>query len=231
MHVIPPSAKSGIRLLGAAPDGDGRALQHAVFLPSGDGLLTCVEKSLTLWRTETLDAVCTLKLPPAHDASLKLRTCAATVDSSVAIGAGDDGADEANSQLHLIKGGGAALTREKIVAAASKQFICIADVSKRVAVLGAFPLPVEVIPMARSHVARELHALGGQPVWREGVITDNQNLILDVHGMAVEDALEMEARINQITGVVCVGLFAARPADILLLGAPSGVERMLPPSQ
>ena len=142
-----------------------------------------------------------------------------------------DGADEANSQLHLIKGGGAALTREKIVAAASRQFICIADVSKRVAVLGSFPLPVEVIPMARSHVARELHALGGQPVWREGVITDNQNLIMDVHGMAIDDAPEMEAHINQITGVVCNGLFAARPADILLLGAPSGVERMLPPSQ
>ena len=133
--------------------------------------------------------------------------------------------------LHLIKGGGAALTREKIVAAASRQFICIADVSKRVAVLGAFPLPVEVIPMARSHVARELHALGGQPVWREGVVTDNHNLILDVHGMAIEDALEMEARINQITGVVCNGLFAARPADILFLGAPSGVEIVLPPSQ
>ena len=141
-----------------------------------------------------------------------------------------DGADEANSQLHLIKGGGAALTREKIVAAASRQFICIADESKRVKTLGAFPLPVEVIPMARSHVARELLALGGQPVWREGVITDNHNLILDVHGMAIEDALAMEARINHITGVVCNGLFAARPADILLLGAPSGVETVLPPS-
>ncbi len=141
-----------------------------------------------------------------------------------------DGADEANSRLHLIKGGGAALTREKIVAAASREFICIADVSKRVATLGAFPLPVEVIPMARSHVARELFQIGGQPVWREGVTTDNGNLILDVHGLEIEDPLSMESRINQMTGVVCNGLFAARPADVLLLGAPSGVEEVLAPA-
>ena len=130
-----------------------------------------------------------------------------------------DGTDEANSHLHLIKGGGAALTREKIVAAAAREFICIADVSKKVSVLGVFPLPVEVIPMARSQVARALAALGGQPVWREGVITDNHNLILDVHGMVIEDPLAMETRINQITGVVCNGLFAARPADVLLCRA------------
>ena len=142
-----------------------------------------------------------------------------------------DGTDEANSHLHLIKGGGAALTREKIVAAAAREFICIADVSKKVSVLGVFPLPVEVIPMARSQVARALAALGGQPVWREGVITDNHNLILDVHGMLIEDPLAMETRINQITGVVCNGLFAARPADVLLLGAPSGVEEVLAASQ
>lgn len=142
-----------------------------------------------------------------------------------------DGADEANSHLHLMKGGGAALTREKIVAAAAREFICIADVSKKVSVLGVFPLPVEVIPMARSQVARALAALGGQPVWREGVITDNHNLILDVHGMVIEDPLAMETKINQITGVVCNGLFAARPADVLLLGAPSGVEEVLAPSQ
>ena len=142
-----------------------------------------------------------------------------------------DGTDEANSHLHLIKGGGAALTREKIVAAAAREFICIADVSKKVSVLGVFPLPVEVIPMARSQVARALAALGGQPVWREGVITDNHNLILDVHGMVIEDPLAMETRINQITGVVCNGLFAARPADVLLLGAPSGAEEVLAASQ
>ena len=138
-----------------------------------------------------------------------------------------DGADEANSQLHLIKGGGAALTREKIVAAASTQFICIADESKRVETLGAFPLPVEVIPMARSHVARALAKLGGQPLWREGVITDNGNLILDVHGLRIADARQLETAINMLAGVVCSGLFAHRPADILLLGTSQGVMEVL----
>ena len=138
-----------------------------------------------------------------------------------------DGADEANSQLHLIKGGGAALTREKIVAAASTQFICIADDSKRVETLGAFPLPVEVIPMARSHVARALAKLGGQPLWREGVITDNGNLILDVHGLRIADARQLETAINMLAGVVCSGLFAHRPADILLLGTSQGVMEVL----
>ena len=134
-----------------------------------------------------------------------------------------DGADEANSQLQLIKGGGAALTREKIIAAVADQFICIADGSKRVDVLGRFPLPVEVIPMARSHVARELVKLGGQPVWREGVITDNGNFSLDAHGMHINAPLETERAINEITGVVCNGLFAIRPAEELLLGTPDGV--------
>ena len=139
-----------------------------------------------------------------------------------------DGADEANSQLQLIKGGGAALTREKIVAAASRRFICIADESKKVETLGAFPLPVEVIPMARSHVARALAELGGQPVWREDVVTDNGNIILDVHGLIIIDPHQMETAINAITGVVCNGLFAHRPADILLLGAPQGVMEVMP---
>jgi ribose 5-phosphate isomerase A len=139
-----------------------------------------------------------------------------------------DGADEANSQLHLIKGGGAALTREKIVAAASRQFICIADESKRVETLGAFPLPVEVIPMARSHVARALVKLGGQPVWREGVITDNGNMILDVHGLSIVDARQLETAINLVTGVVCNGLFANRAADVLLLGTSQGVKEVIP---
>ncbi len=134
-----------------------------------------------------------------------------------------DGADEANRQLQLIKGGGGALTREKIIAAVAEQFICIADESKKVAVLGAFPLPVEVIPMARSHVARELAKLGGQPVWREDVITDNGNVILDVHGLEIHNPLETERQINDMTGVVCNGLFAMRPADLLLLGTPNGV--------
>ncbi len=133
-----------------------------------------------------------------------------------------DGADESNRQLHLIKGGGGALTREKIVAAASDQFICIADDSKLVEVLGEFPLPVEVIPMARELVAGQLRDLGGDPVLRD-FTTDNGNQILDVHGLKIEDALQLEHNINQMTGVVCVGLFAQRPANVLLLGSDDGV--------
>ena len=135
-----------------------------------------------------------------------------------------DGADECNAALELIKGGGAALTREKIVAAVAKEFICIADGSKWVKVLGEFPLPVEVIPMARSHVAREIVKLGGDPVLREGVITDNGNLILDVYNFAIPQPLATEAKINGIVGVVCNGLFALRPADRLLLGTAEGVQ-------
>src|SRR5690606_22659211 len=136
-----------------------------------------------------------------------------------------DGADECNEYLQLIKGGGAALTREKIVAAASREFVCIADSSKWVQVLGKFPLPVEVIPMARSHVARQIVKLGGDPVWREGVVTDNGNLILDVHNMSIVDPRQLETELNQIAGVVTNGLFALRPADLLLLGTDKGVER------
>lgn len=135
-----------------------------------------------------------------------------------------DGADEADGQLCLIKGGGAALTREKIVAACADEFVCIADGSKRVDVLGAFPLPVEVIPMARSHVARELVKLGGDPEYRQGVVTDNGNAILDVHNLRITDPVALEAQINQIVGVVTNGLFAERRADVLLLGTESGVE-------
>ncbi|ALZ86207.1 ribose-5-phosphate isomerase RpiA [Pseudomonas oryzihabitans] len=137
-----------------------------------------------------------------------------------------DGADEADGHLNLIKGGGAALTREKIVAAVARKFICIADASKRVDVLGEFPLPVEVIPMARSHVARELVKLGGDPEYRDGVVTDNGNVILDVHNMHIVDPVGLEAKINNIVGVVANGLFAARPADVLLLGTAQGVERL-----
>lgn len=135
-----------------------------------------------------------------------------------------DGADETNPQLQLIKGGGAALTREKIVAAVADEFICIADGSKWVETLGTFPLPVEVIPMARAHVARQLVKLGGNPVHRAGVITDNGNEILDVHGLHITDAVSTESAINQIVGVVTNGLFAKRPADVLLLGRGEGVE-------
>ena len=137
-----------------------------------------------------------------------------------------DGADESDEHLHLIKGGGAALTREKIVAAVARTFVCIADASKLVPVLGTFPLPVEVIPMARSHVARELVKLGGDPVYREGVLTDNGNILLDVHNLSITDPAGLESRINAIVGVVTNGLFAARPADLLLLGTPEGVKTL-----
>ncbi|MGI9276644.1 MAG: ribose-5-phosphate isomerase RpiA [Endozoicomonas sp.] len=135
-----------------------------------------------------------------------------------------DGADEINAHMHMIKGGGAALTREKIIAAVADEFICIADESKKVDVLGKFPLPVEVIPMARSYVARQLVKLGGDPAYREGVVTDNGNIILDVWNMQIIDPVAMESRINQIAGVVTNGLFAAGPANALLLGTSEGVK-------
>ena len=141
-----------------------------------------------------------------------------------------DGADESNARLELIKGGGAALTREKIVAACAKEFVCIADESKLVSTLGSFPLPVEVIPMARSLVARELVKLGGDPVYRTGIVTDNGNVILDVHNMQITTPRALEEKINNITSVVCSGLFALRPADILLLGRPNGVETLRAPA-
>lgn len=137
-----------------------------------------------------------------------------------------DGADEATKHLHLIKGGGAALTREKIVAAASDKFICIADDSKLVTMLGAFPLPVEVIPMAKSYIARQLVKLGGNPQLRDGVVTDNGNLIIDVHDLTIAKPLELERKINQIAGVVTNGLFAQRGADVLLLGGEHGVKKI-----
>ena len=139
-----------------------------------------------------------------------------------------DGADEATRHLALIKGGGAALTREKIVAAASRRFVCIVDASKVVDVLGRFPLPVEVIPMARSYVARQLVKLGGQPVLREGVTTDNGNAILDVHNLRITDPRALETEINQIAGVVANGIFARRGADLLLVGTDAGVETLRP---
>lgn len=137
-----------------------------------------------------------------------------------------DGADEATEHLHLIKGGGGALTREKIVAAASEKFVCIADESKLVGVLGKFPLPVEVIPMARSYVAREIVRLGGEPVLRTGFKTDNGNIILDVHGLTILNPVELEERLDHIAGVVTNGLFARRPADVLLLGGAQGVRTL-----
>jgi ribose 5-phosphate isomerase A len=135
-----------------------------------------------------------------------------------------DGADEATRARHLIKGGGAALTREKIVAAAAARFVCIVDDSKVVDRLGAFPLPIEVIPMARSLVARRIAAYGGRPVWRQGVVTDNGNDILDVHGLAIDDPVSLERDLNQVTGVVTVGLFASRPADVLIVATAQAVQ-------
>ncbi len=137
-----------------------------------------------------------------------------------------DGADESTRNLHLIKGGGGALTREKIVAAVSRKFVCIADESKLVDVLGGFPLPIEVIPMARSYVARELVKRGGQPVYREGYTTDNGNIILDVHNLQIMEPVKLEEDLNNIAGVVTVGLFAKRPADVLLLGTEDGVKTL-----
>jgi ribose 5-phosphate isomerase A len=139
-----------------------------------------------------------------------------------------DGADEVTAAGAMIKGGGGALTREKIVAAVARKFVCIADQSKKVDVLGTFPLPVEVIPMARSYVARELVRLGGHPEWRLGFTTDNGNVILDVSDLSITDPVALEARINAIAGVVTVGLFARRGADVILLGTPNGVETIRP---
>jgi ribose 5-phosphate isomerase A len=137
-----------------------------------------------------------------------------------------DGADEANARLELIKGGGGALTREKIVASVAKEFVCIVDETKLVDVLGVYPLPVEVIPMARSAVARKIVGLGGQPVYRQGFVTDNGNVILDVHGLKIADACGLEHELNNLTGVVTQGLFALRPADVLLIAGDDGVREV-----
>ncbi len=139
-----------------------------------------------------------------------------------------DGADQATREGVLIKGGGAALTREKVVAAASKRFVCIIDDAKLVDILGAFPLPVEVIPMARSYVARQLVVLGGQPVWRDRVVTDNGNVILDVHQLRLTDPVAFETAVNQIAGVVTVGLFAHRGADEIIVAGDDGVRKLVP---
>lgn len=137
-----------------------------------------------------------------------------------------DGADEANKHLHLIKGGGGALTREKVLAGAARRFICIVDETKLVGMLGNFPLPIEVLPMAQAFVARKLVKLRAQPIWREGFVTDNGNHILDVHELNINNPLEMETRLNQIPGVLTVGIFAHRPADILLIADDAGIREM-----
>lgn len=138
-----------------------------------------------------------------------------------------DGADEATKHLHLVKGGGGALTREKVLAGAARKFVCIVDDSKLVGMLGKFPLPIEVIPMAQSFVARQLIKMRGQPIWRESFVTDNGNHILDVHNLSISNPLEMETRLNQLPGVLSVGIFAHRPADVLLVGESGGVRTMM----
>ncbi|MDG2376568.1 MAG: ribose-5-phosphate isomerase RpiA [Woeseiaceae bacterium] len=153
---------------------------------------------------------------------IEVSTLNATGDIDIYI----DGADEATKHMHLIKGGGGALTREKIVAGASRKFVCIIDDSKQVGMLGGFPLPVEVIPMAQSFVARKMVKMRGQPIWREGFVTDNGNHILDIHNLQITNPLEMESRINQIPGVVTVGIFAHRPADVLIVASDKGVRAM-----
>ncbi len=167
----------------------------------------------------------TAAVPSSEPTAAKLRAAGIQLEDLNATGTLSvyvDGADEVNSDLQMIKGGGGALTREKIVAAASTTFICIADASKQVDVLGDFPLPIEVIPMARSYVAREIVKLGGDPELRDRFTTDNGNLILDVHNMQITNPLELEGQLNQIAGVVCCGLFARRPADVLLIGQTDG---------
>ena len=159
----------------------------------------------------------------------RLRARGLTVSELEDVGDPDlyvDGADEANKHFHLIKGGGGALTREKVLAAASRKFVCIIDQSKWVATLGQFPLPVEVIPMARSWVARQFLKVRGQPVWREGFVTDNGNHIIDIRNLQISNPVEFETRFNQVPGIVTVGLFANRPADVILLADDSGVQRM-----
>ena len=177
---------------------------------------------LAPWKTRLRGAVSSSAASTARLQALGIRVL--DLNEVPDLGIYIDGADEANPRRELIKGGGAALTREKIIAAAARRFVCIADDSKLVEVLGKFPLPVEVIPMARELVTRRLTALGGRPVWRAGIVTDNGNQIIDVHDLRITEPRALEASINQIVGVVTVGLFAARPADVLIIGGDSGVR-------
>jgi ribose 5-phosphate isomerase A len=216
-----------------SPDEKKRRAAEAAMSYVTDGMVVGVGTGSTVnhfiaalaaWRGRIAGAVSS-----SDASSLLLRTAGIEVFDLNSVGGLElyvDGADEATRHLQLIKGGGGALTREKIVAAASQRFVCIVDDSKVVDVLGRFPLPVEVIPMARSLVARQLVKLGGQPVWREGVVTDNGNVILDVHNLEILDPPSLESEINQLAGVVTVGLFARRPADVLLVAGPDGVERI-----
>jgi ribose 5-phosphate isomerase A len=198
-------------------------LRNGMVLGVGTGsTVNAFIDQLEPWRTRLAGAVSSSEASTARLRALGIPVL--DLNEVDGLGVYVDGADEANPRRELIKGGGAALTREKIVAAAARTFVCIVDDSKLVPVLGRFPLPVEVIPMARSLVARELARLGGTARWREGVVTDNGNHILDVHGLQIDDARGLESAINQLAGVVCNGLFAARPADVLVIGSDAGVR-------
>lgn len=215
------------------PDDRKKRAAHAALDFLVDGMVVGVGTGSTV--NHFIDALAAMRgriagaVSSSDASSARLRALGIEVLDLNAVGRLElyvDGADEATRHRHLIKGGGAALTREKIVAAASRNFVCIADESKLVDVLGRFALPIEVIPMARSLVARELVARGARPVWREGVVTDNGNQILDAHGLRIVDPPALEADLNQIAGVVTVGLFARRPADLLLVGTAAGVQRI-----
>lgn len=205
------------------------ALAALAYVPAGAVIGVGSGSTVNLF----IDALATLKpgiagaVPASEASAARLRHHAITVvdlNNVQSLAVCVDGADEIDGRLCMIKGGGAALTREKIVAAVSEKFVCICDATKRVDVLGKFPLPVEVIPMAREHVSRELVKLGGRPVLRAGITTDNGNIILDVHGLAITQPEALESTINQIAGVVTNGLFAQRSADVLLLASADGVK-------
>jgi ribose 5-phosphate isomerase A len=198
-------------------------LRDGMVLGVGTGsTVNALIELLAPWKTRLRGAVSSSSASTARLQSLGIPVL--DLNEVSELGVYIDGADEANPRRELIKGGGGALTREKIIAAAARTFVCIVDDSKLVEVLGQFPLPVEVIPMARELVVRQLAALGGKPVWRRGVVTDNGNQIIDVHGLRISEPRVLEASINQLAGVVTVGLFAARPADVLIIGTDSGTR-------
>lgn len=215
------------------PDDRKKRAAHAALDYLADGMIVGVGTGSTV--NHFIDALAGMRariagaVSSSEASSERLRAARIDVLDLNSVGSLElyvDGADEATRHRYLIKGGGGALTREKIVAYAARQFVCIIDDSKLVDVLGRFPLPVEVIPMARSLVARELMRRGGRPVWREKCITDNGNHILDVHHLGILDPPALEADLNQIPGVVTVGLFARRPADVLLVGSAAGVQKI-----
>jgi ribose 5-phosphate isomerase A len=215
------------------PDDRKKRAAHAALDFLSDGMIVGVGTGSTV--NHFIDALAGMRariagaVSSSEASSERLRAARIEIHDLNAVGSLElyvDGADEATRHRYLIKGGGGALTREKIVAQAAQRFVCIVDDSKLVDVLGAFPLPVEVIPMARSLVARELTRRGGRPVWREKCITDNGNHILDVHQLRILDPPAFEADLNQIPGIVTVGLFARRPADVLLVGSAAGVARI-----